>query len=459
MVCSRHHAPSRNRLAPSSDCANLPVEMRALAVVTMLVALTTGPACRRRPPAARGPDQRWRIALSGEASAGASAKVEALAVDGRGDTVIAGSFSGVLRVGPHSVHSRSENAGFVVKIAGDGRPQWLVQLGTAGLEARSLALDGEGNALLAASGYVDRGGPSPPHQPFNLTKLSAADGSIVWRRLDDQGALTIVAAETGGGMYVAGSRSSAEAARWGSSVQRLPPDLRRPFLEARDLYVARYTANGERRWSRAFASFPAGHPVVSDLAVLDTGGVAVSGVYAGRLDFGGLSLQADDGRESFVAALSSEGAPRWAKGIPMNWERPATPLLSPVPRGVAFLHSAQPPAAPPPGRPADDYRVAIFDRAGSQTAAFPLPLDSSLSFICCFAPGPGAALFVAGGQAGLFLLEVAPDGTQLARAEWAKDGSPVGLGVATGGRWAVGARVQAIDASFTRYRSEVLRIN
>jgi hypothetical protein len=133
--------------------------------------------------------------------------------------------------------------------------------------------------------------------------------------------------------------------------------------------------------------------------------------------------------------------------------------MAAVPHGVAFLHSAEPRVEPPPGSTRSDYRVAVFDHAGAQMGAFPVTVDSSQSFFCCFAARSGDAFFVAGGQDGLFLLEMSAGGTQRTRAKWGVEGSPVGLGVAIDRRSIVGASAQPTDATFASYRSVVLRLN
>src|SRR5262245_51328761 len=188
--------------------------MRAVTMVAMTVALALGFTCRRERSAPRS-DQKWRLSLQAEGIPTASARIDTVAMDRAGATLVAGTFRGTLRLGKHVVRSVSDADGFAAKIGSDGEPRWLVGLGCVWVSRRSLGGEAAGDAVIAGSGHAGRNADGRPREPFNLTKLRGGDGSVVWRRLDEGGALEIaVASEEDGAVFVAGTGGSAWAAKW-----------------------------------------------------------------------------------------------------------------------------------------------------------------------------------------------------------------------------------------------------
>lgn len=138
----------------------------------------------------------------------------AIAVDGAGDVVVAGSTSGDTRV---------------IKYAGiDGAVRWDQQPGDAtGYDgAHGLAIDSAGDVV--ALGFV-----AAPDPNLQVTKFSGANGAIAWQRAIDNGR-----EDTPAAIAVDGSRNITLAAH---------------FLNARgdeDWHVARLSAQGATLWQR-----------------------------------------------------------------------------------------------------------------------------------------------------------------------------------------------------------------
>lgn len=81
-----------------------------------------------------------------------------------------------------------------------------------------------------------------------------------------------------------------------------------------DLFVARYSPDGEHLWSKRFGDgsnqFRYGHALAVDAA----GEIVVAGEFQGTIDFGGGALIAKN-TDTFLARLSADGEHVWSKGF------------------------------------------------------------------------------------------------------------------------------------------------
>ena len=81
-------------------------------------------------------------------------------------------------------------------------------------------------------------------------------------------------------------------------------------------------------WSRAFGT--PGEDVVHGVAVLPDQTIALTGEYAGTLDYGSVRLPAHGGADILLAGLTASGEPSWAAGYggagrDAWWDLSATP--------------------------------------------------------------------------------------------------------------------------------------
>ena len=85
-----------------------------------------------------------------------------------------------------------------------------------------------------------------------------------------------------------------------------------------DLFLARYTPDGTLLWSKRFGD--AAEQVANSLglAVDAAGDIALSGDFAGTIDFGGGPLVAQQALSPFVARLGPDGAHVWSKTFPIG---------------------------------------------------------------------------------------------------------------------------------------------
>ena len=241
-----------------------------------------------------------------------------LATDDSGNVVIVGSFAGAIDLGTGPLTSHGSNDYYLAKYAGDGRILWAKALGSSEYDSyyAGLAIDGGGHVYLAGSfglstknATIDLGGGP-------LTASSYADGFLVKydpdgthvfsKRLGGPGhdAILSVALDKGGDILLGGALTGtvdlgggpmnpgSETANWG--------------------VVARLTSSGAHKWAVGYYSTGSR---VSDLAVDETGAIAVSGSYARTLQTRTTSLSSPDDRaHGFLLQLDAAGTEKWARG-------------------------------------------------------------------------------------------------------------------------------------------------
>jgi len=80
-----------------------------------------------------------------------------------------------------------------------------------------------------------------------------------------------------------------------------------------DIFVASYDSTGAHRWSKRFGGV--GEDGGSAVAVDASGNVTVTGVFYGKVDFGAGALTSAGAADIFVASFDPTGAHRWSKGF------------------------------------------------------------------------------------------------------------------------------------------------
>ena len=241
----------------------------------------------------------------------------AMATDDGGNVVVAGSFSGSIDLGSGPLTSHGNNDYYLAKYAGDGRLLWAKAIGSSDFDsyAASLAIDGGGQiyftgsfGLGTKSSTIDLGGGP-------LTTSGYADGFLV--KYDPSGthvfskrvggpwhdALLAVAVDKGGDILLGGQMSGTvdlgggpvnpgtETTTWGA--------------------IVRLTSSGAYKWATGYYS---GGARVADLAIDDTGAIAVSGSFARMMQTRTTSLSSLDARtHGFLLQLDAAGSEKWAR--------------------------------------------------------------------------------------------------------------------------------------------------
>jgi hypothetical protein len=127
----------------------------------------------------------WSVLIDREAESGELS----LAVDFTGNVLVAGTFSGTLNVGGHSLSSPGATSPFVMKLSPDGAPLWSQRFETVGgsAEVKGLSTDAFGDVALAGgfTGTLRIG--TGAHtltraEALYVVKLDGGTGARLWSR-------------------------------------------------------------------------------------------------------------------------------------------------------------------------------------------------------------------------------------------------------------------------------------
>ncbi|WP_147371334.1 SBBP repeat-containing protein [Meiothermus hypogaeus] len=220
-------------------------------------------------------------------------EANALAVDGQGNVLVAGQVEGAL---PGQIHLGNSDA-FLRKYDPNGNPIWTRQFGTSGDEAASaLAVDGQGNVLVA--GWVTGALPGQTHLGKSDAFLRKYDpnGNPIWTRqfgTDSAETVSALAVDGQGNVLVAGDVAGA-----------LPGQTHLGFFDA---FLRKYDPNGNPIWTRQFGT--GDRDEANALAVDGQGNVLVAGWVAGALP-GQTHLGVTD---AFLRKYDPNGNPIWTR--------------------------------------------------------------------------------------------------------------------------------------------------
>lgn len=254
-------------------------------------------------------EPRWSLQIGGAAEQIFSG----LAVDGAGNVLVAGVFSGTMSIGGGSMTAQGLDV-FLVKIDPDGQVLWTRRYGNNPAEsvqwAHAVAADGEGNILLAGNleGTLDFGGLNLTHGalfPF-VVKLDP-EGAPLWSAsfegsVDQE--IVGLGADAAGNVLVAGHAERSEI----GGVQLAGAG-------EMDLLAASFTPAGALRWARLVGSED--DELLLGMAVDPAGALILSGSFDGALDVDGIPLAASGGYTGLVAKLDADdGEAAWARALP-----------------------------------------------------------------------------------------------------------------------------------------------
>ncbi|MCB0577756.1 MAG: hypothetical protein KDD10_00400, partial [Phaeodactylibacter sp.] len=246
---------------------------------------------------------QWAFKLGGNSSE----RGRGIAVDGLGNVLVTGGFSGTVDFDPgpntFSLTSIGLNDAFIAKYDASGAYQWAINMGGAnvGVDGYGIAVDGSNNVLVTGSftGTVDF---DPGPGVVNLTSAGISD--IFVAKYNPSGNLQW-ATKTGGadndqGFAIA-LNSSGEVLVAGRS--------------ANESFVAKYDASGVNQWAFTMVGFGSAEGVAVD----GSGNVLVTGDFDGTIDFdpgtGTANLTSSGSQDAFVAKYSGSGSYQWAFSI------------------------------------------------------------------------------------------------------------------------------------------------
>jgi len=241
-----------------------------------------------------------------------NAIAHAVAVDGSGNAVVTGEFTGTVDFGGGRLTSAGDNDLFLVKYSSDGSHLWSKRFGGALTDrGYAVAVDSTGSVLVAGyfMGVVDFGGgplSSSGNADIFVAKYSSA-GVHVWsKRFGGTGH------DFAYGLAVDGNDNLVMTGFFGWFGG--PVDFGGGAMTSvgdSDVFVAKFNAAGAHLWSKRCGG--TGADRAQGIAVDANGNVAITGYFSLTADFGGSPLTSAGARDIFVAEYSSAGAHLWSK--------------------------------------------------------------------------------------------------------------------------------------------------
>ncbi|MGE0870640.1 MAG: hypothetical protein AB7P03_18890 [Kofleriaceae bacterium] len=269
---------------------------------------------------------RWR------ATCDASEWVVVTAVASMDDGVlVAGSFSGTLRIGRHVVSSAGKTDGFIAKLTATGSASWLVRVGGGGADAiQGVASSGR---RIAIAGVFAPGGElrGVPLEPIDA-RTPFADGFVA--ELDDAGARRWSATfgtkldDAVAGVAIDGGGRVVVAATTRDAVQIGGAQLQ--TRGGSDGLVGWWSPDG----SSLHAVLIGGDEPDGLQAIAAAGEhVVVGGYFSGSMPLGARSVTAGGGDDAFLATLDERGS------VLTSWQvtgegREEVAVLASIPGGV-----------------------------------------------------------------------------------------------------------------------------
>ena len=251
----------------------------------------------------------WADAFGSSTATTSSAGV---AVDGQGDVVIGGSFSGSVDFGKGTTRASGGPDGFVAEYSGvGGQAQWFVDIGGAGAitNVNAVAADSAGGVYVAGSftsavsfpgGSLTSAGSSDAF----LMKFDA-NGAYVWSvKIGGTGADAAygVDVDVNGNVVLTGYFSG--TADFGGT---------RLVSSSASGFVAKYSPGGQYLWGKALGG--SGWAVGTSISATVNGQIAVTGRFSSSVDFGGGTLSSAGGTDIFLAMYDTNGTHQWSRAL------------------------------------------------------------------------------------------------------------------------------------------------
>jgi hypothetical protein len=222
----------------------------------------------------------------------ASQTARAIAIASNGDAVICGNFEGVVDFGGGSLSNAGGTGSsdiFIARFSASGAHVWSMRFGDTGTDrCRALAIDGNGEIIAAGSyqGSIDFGGTNLTSLGGDgashlgdifIIKLTES-GSLVWAKSYGGTASDTahdVSVDANGTIYAVGW--SLGTADFGTGTTA--------GMGGEDAWLATYTTDGEPVWSQRWGG--SGNDRALEVVIMSNGDAVVAGHFTGSADFGG----------------------------------------------------------------------------------------------------------------------------------------------------------------------------
>ncbi|WP_173977550.1 DUF4347 domain-containing protein, partial [Magnetospirillum sp. LM-5] len=267
----------------------------------------------------------WAKSVGGSNYEGA----RSVAVDGEGNVLVTGTFYGTVDFDPGAGTTNLVSIGgssdiFIQKLDASGALVWAKSVGGSNSEyASSIAVDGDGNVLLAGTFYgtVDF---DPGAGTTNLVSYSGTQDIFI-QKLTSSGAL-VWAKAAGGSSYeyagdiaVDGDGNVLVTGTFYGTVDFDPGAGTTNLFSngGNEIFVQKLDASGALVWAKSVGG--SGYENAAGIALDGDGNVLVTGTFYGTVDFdpgaGTTNLVSNGGNDIFVQKLDASGALFWAKAV------------------------------------------------------------------------------------------------------------------------------------------------
>jgi hypothetical protein len=232
-----------------------------------------------------------------------------VAVDASGNAIVTGCFAGTVDFGGDSLTAAGSDDIFVAKFDAAGNHTWSKAFGDLVFqEGSSVAADALGNVIVTGffRGTVDfGGGPLTEVGGFDIFVAKFdADGNHVWSKRFGDGSPQLswsVTVDGPGDVIIAGQFEG--TVDFGGGVLTSAGN--------NDIFVAKFDAAGNHVWSQRFGgSMDDG---ASSVATDAAGNVCLTGSFLNTVNFGGADLVSAGFSDIFLVKFISTGAHQWSK--------------------------------------------------------------------------------------------------------------------------------------------------
>jgi hypothetical protein len=250
-----------------------------------------------------------------------------VAVDGAGNVVVTGEFTGTADFGPINMTGAGRADVFVAKLNPAGNFVWATKWGGTTVDsAQGIAVDAAGNVISTGATATVSPSGGKTFNGFEVRKYSPTGASVWSERIDNTGGMSgSLGTDAAGNVYVGGS--------FCGTVDFNPDPRKTNSVTGSSVlsggqgvngYVLKLTAAGAFGWVSPFVAktsqVSGSHVYCNDLAVDAAGNVIVGGAYGGQVDFnpsasGDYRLPTGTGDNAFVTKLSSTGSLVWANRL------------------------------------------------------------------------------------------------------------------------------------------------
>lgn len=222
-----------------------------------------------------------------------------IAVDGAGNSIVIGNFTGTISVGNTTLISLGYMDVMVIKYDANGQILWATQAGGSNIDqGKQISVDADGNLYVVADYFG-----SPTWGGYSIPNNGATDALIA--KLNPSGQILWVEPITGSSYeYVAGIVSDGAGNSYVIGRFLLSTDIGGQTLTSRgnnDIYVAKFDSSGQKLWAQNVGGTD--HDLGYGLSLDPSNRLTITGVMSGTAIFGEDTVSTTGGEKVFVWML------------------------------------------------------------------------------------------------------------------------------------------------------------